>query len=110
VRAVLGRVGTVEEVVVVGTGTGSDVVGDVIVQRDDVDVAQSDVDADARLRAEPEEVGDLFGVGDVVGGLQLASGLQVVQHRASAVRLQPHRPFTARTTKLPSFHCYEVVL
>ena len=104
VLAVVGRVGTVQEVVVIGAAaasTGSSdlvvrdvvddviVVRDVVVERDDADVAQADVDADARVRAEPEEVGDLLRVGDVVGGLELAPCLQVVEHRSSTVRLHP---------------------
>ena len=97
-RAVVGRVGTVEEVVVVGAGTGSDVMGDVVVDGDDVDVAQSDVDAYARLVAEPEEVGDLLRVGDVVGRLELTPALQVVEHCSSAVRLNPQQPCTRTHT------------
>ena len=104
VLAVVGRVGTVQEVVVIGAAaasTGSSdlvvrdvvddviVVRDVVVERDDADVAQADVDADARVRAEPKEVGDLLRVGDVVGGLELAPCLQVVEHRSSTVRLHP---------------------
>ena len=94
VLAVVGRVGTVQEVVVIGaaaasTGSSDLVVRDVVVERDDADVAQADVDADARVRAEPEEVGDLLRVGDVVGGLELAPCLQVVEHRSTTVRLHP---------------------
>lgn len=66
--AVVRRVGTVEKVVVVGAATGSDVMADVFVRRNEVDVTQSDVDSNAGL-AEPKEVCDLLGVGDVVGGL-----------------------------------------
>ena len=89
--AVVGRVGAVDvkEVVVVGAAaTGRDVMSDVVVDRNDADVEQADVDADARL-AEPEEVGDLLRVGDVVGRLELSAGLQVVEHCPSAVRLHP---------------------
>ena len=75
--AVVRRVGAVdvEEVVVVGAAaTGRDVMADVVVDGDDADVAQADVDAHARL-TEPEEVGHLLRVGDVVGRLQLPAGL-----------------------------------
>ena len=82
--AVVRSVGTVEEVVVVGAASSrrdviadvttrdviADVMVDVIVNGYDVDVTQANVDSNAGV-TEPEEIGDLFGVGDVVGCLQL---------------------------------------
>jgi len=92
--AVLGRVGTVEEIVVVGAAaTGSDVMSDVIVDRDDVDAGETDVDPDVGV-AIPKEVGDLLRVGDVVCRLQLSGCLKVIQHRSSAVDFYRPQPFT----------------
>ena len=50
----------------------------VAVQRHHVDVLQPDVDADSRL-AVPEEVGELLPVGGVVGGLEFAGRVQVLE-------------------------------
>ena len=78
---VVGRTRTAEKIFVVGASRR---MVDVDVDRDDVDVLQSDVDADAGL-AEPEEVRHLLRVGDVVGRLELARTVQVLEERSTAV-------------------------
>jgi len=60
-------------VVWVRTATDEVVVGvvlDVLVERHDVDVLQTDVNANSRL-AVPEEISLLFDVSDIIGGLEM---------------------------------------
>jgi len=88
---------------VVGMRTAADeavvsLVLDVLVQRHDIHVLQANVDAHSRL-AVPEEIGLLFDVSDVVGGLQVTSVVQVLHEQ---VRRRVHtKSYDASTTKLP---------
>jgi len=76
-------------------------VRDVLVDWYHVHVLQADVDAHGTRLAVPEEVGQLFSVGDVVGGVHVSGALEVFQEYVA--RSFYTDPCTVVVNKIVSF-------